>query len=156
MLGLTIFRHYSYFIIRKYILCVCERSTEDMNVKAILPDSQGSPRALVRVNHCTSLLCLWRDQFSSVQSHSHFRLCDLMDCSPPGPSVHHQLPELAQTHVHRVGDAIQPSHPLSSPSPAFSLSQHQGLWREITFQKRTCFFLFFMAEYLLFLCHLWW
>ena len=51
-----------------------------------------------------------------------------MACSTPGLPVHHQLPELAQTHVHWVGDAIQPSHPLSSPSPpAFNLSQHQGL-----------------------------
>ena len=51
-----------------------------------------------------------------------------MDCSMPGFPVHHQLPELAQTHVHRVSDAIQPSHPLSSPSPpAFNLPQHQGL-----------------------------
>ena len=50
-----------------------------------------------------------------------------MGCSIPGLPVHHQLPELAQTHVHRVGDAIQPSHPLSSPSlSAFNLSQHQG------------------------------
>ena len=49
-----------------------------------------------------------------------------MDCSTPGLPVHHQLPELTQTHVHRVGDFIQPSHPLSSPSPpSFSLSQHQ-------------------------------
>ena len=51
-----------------------------------------------------------------------------MGCSMPGLPVHHQLPEPAQTHVHLVGDAIQPSHPLSSPSPpAFSLSQHQVL-----------------------------
>ena len=51
-----------------------------------------------------------------------------MDCSMPGSRVHHQLLELAQTHVHWVGDAIQPSHPLSSSSPpAFNLSQHQGL-----------------------------
>ena len=51
-----------------------------------------------------------------------------MDCSTPGLPVRHQLPELAQTHVHRVGNAIQPSHPLRSPSPlAFNLSQHQGL-----------------------------
>ena len=50
-----------------------------------------------------------------------------MDWSMPGFSVHHQLPELTQTHVHRVSDAIQPSHPLSFPSPAFNLSQHQGL-----------------------------
>ena len=54
-----------------------------------------------------------------------------MDCSTPGFLVHHQLPELAQTHVHRVGDAIKPSHPLSSLSPpAFNLSQHQCLSRE--------------------------
>ncbi|XP_070214701.1 phosphopantothenoylcysteine decarboxylase isoform X2 [Bos mutus] len=53
--------------------------------------------------------------------------CNPMDCSTPGFPVLHHLPELAQTHVHRVDDAIQPSHPLSSPSPpAFSLSQHQG------------------------------
>ena len=51
-----------------------------------------------------------------------------MDCSTPGFPVHHQLPKLAQTHIHRVGDVIQPSHPLSFPSPpAFNLSQHQGL-----------------------------
>ena len=51
-----------------------------------------------------------------------------MDCSTPGLPVHHQLPEFTQTHALRVGDAIQPSHPLSSPSPpAFNLSQHQGL-----------------------------
>ena len=57
-------------------------------------------------------------------------LCDPVDRSTPGLPVHHQLPELAQTHVHRVGDAIQPSHPLSSPSPpALNLSQHQGLSR---------------------------
>jgi len=57
-------------------------------------------------------------------------LCDPMDCSTPGLPVHHQLLEFAQTHVHRVGDAIQSSHPLSSPSPpAFNLSQHQGLFQ---------------------------
>ena len=52
-------------------------------------------------------------------------LCNPMDCSTPRFPVHHQLPEITQTHVHRVGDVIQPSHPLLSPSPpAFSLSQH--------------------------------
>ena len=50
-----------------------------------------------------------------------------MDCSIPGLPVHHQFPEFPLTHVHRVGDAIQPSHPLLPPSPAFNLSQHQGL-----------------------------
>ena len=49
-------------------------------------------------------------------------LCDPIDCSTPGFPVHHQLPELAQTHVYRVGDAIQPSHPLSSPPPSFNVS----------------------------------
>ena len=56
-------------------------------------------------------------------------LCNPMDYSTPGFPVLHHLPELAQTHVHRVGDAIQPSHPLSFPSPAFNLSQHQGLFQ---------------------------
>ena len=56
-------------------------------------------------------------------------LCHPMDCSTPGLPVHHQLPELSQTHVPQVGDAIQPSYPLSPPSPsAFNLSQHQGLF----------------------------
>ena len=63
--------------------------------------------------------------FSSV-AQSCPTLCDPMDCSTPGFPVHHQLSELAQTHVHRVGDAIQPSHPLSSPSPAFNLYQPSG------------------------------
>ena len=57
-------------------------------------------------------------------------LCHPMNCSTPGLPVHHQLPEFTQTHVHRVGDAIQPSHPLSSPSPpAPNPSQHQGLFQ---------------------------
>ena len=69
-------------------------------------------------------------QFSSV-AQSCPTLCDLMDCSTPGFPVHHQLPELSQTHIYRVINAIQPSHPLSSPSPpAFNLSQHQGLFTE--------------------------
>ena len=68
-------------------------------------------------------------QFSSV-TQSCPTLCDPKDCSTPGLPVHHQLPELAQTHVHQVGDANQPSHPLSSPSPpTFNLSQHQGLFQ---------------------------
>ena len=57
-------------------------------------------------------------------------LCDPMDCSMPGFPVHHTLPEFTQTHVHWVGDAIQPSYPLSSPSSsAFNFSQHQGLFQ---------------------------
>ena len=55
-------------------------------------------------------------------------LCNHMDCSTPGFPVHYQLPELAETHVHRVSDAIQPSHPLLSSSPAFNLTQNQDLF----------------------------
>ena len=68
--------------------------------------------------------------FSSVQS--CLTLCDPMDCRMPSFPVQPQLPELAQTHVHQVGDAIQPSHPLSSPSPAFNLSQHQDLFQRVS------------------------
>ena len=67
--------------------------------------------------------------FSSV-AQSCPTLCDPIDCSTPGLPVHHQLPEFTQTHVHRVGDAIQPSHPRSSPSPpAPNPSQHQSLFQ---------------------------
>ena len=63
-----------------------------------------------------------RDVFSfSSVAQLCLTLCNPMDCSTPGFSVHHQLLELAQTHIHRVGDAIQPSHPLSSPSPPASI-----------------------------------
>ena len=71
-------------------------------------------------------------QFSSV-AQLCLTLCNPMDCSTPGFLVHHQLLELAQTHVCWGGDAIQPSHPLLSPSsPAFSLSQHQGLFQWVS------------------------
>ena len=76
------------------------------------------------------LQLLYIYHFSSV-TQSCLPHCDSMDCSKPGLNVHHQLPELIQTHIHRVGDAIQPSHPLLSPSPpACNLSQHQGLFYE--------------------------
>ena len=77
------------------------------------------------------------NSFGKIFSTVHFStvaqscptLCDPMDCSPPGIPVHHQVPKLAQTHVHRVSDAIQPPHSLLSPSPpAFNLSQHQVLF----------------------------
>ena len=68
-------------------------------------------------------------QFSSV-TQSCLTLCDPMNRSTPGLPVRHQLPEFTQTHVHRVSDAIQPSHPLSSPSPpAHNPSQHQSLFQ---------------------------
>ena len=71
-------------------------------------------------------------RFSSV-AQSRPTLCDPMDCSTPGFPVHHQLPEYTQTHVHWVGDAIQPFYPLSSLSPpALNLSQHQGLFKWVS------------------------
>ena len=78
-----------------------------------------------------SIMC----SVSSVQSLSRVQLFvkDSVDCSTPGLPVLHQLLELGQTHIQRVGDAIQPSHPLSSPSPpALSLSQHQGLFQWVS------------------------
>ena len=84
-------------------------------------------------------LAVWRNRvfrkFISVQfSHSAMSwLCSLMDFSMPGLPVHHQLTELAQIPIHQVSDAIQPSHPLSSPSlPAFNLSQHQNLFKWVS------------------------
>ena len=70
-------------------------------------------------------------QFSSV-AQSCPTLGDPMNCSTPGIPVYHQLPEFTQTHIHRVSDAIQPTHPLSSPSPAPNPSQHQSLFQEYT------------------------
>ena len=68
-------------------------------------------------------------KFSSV-AQLCLTLCNPMNCSTPGLPVHHQLPEFTQTHVHQVSDAIQPSHPLSSPSPPVpNPSQHQSLFQ---------------------------
>ena len=89
---------------------------------------------------CKLVQPLWRtvwNSFGSVQfslvAQSCLTLCDPMDCSMPGLPVHHQLPGFTQTHVHWIGDAIQPSHSLSSPSPpAFNLSQHQGHFQGVS------------------------
>ena len=97
-------------------------------------------------------------QFSSV-TQSCLTFCNPMDYSMTGFSVLHQLPKLAQTHVHRVSDTIQPFHPLSSPSPAFDLSQHQGLFQWVSsshqavkvseFQlQRLCFQWIFRVDFL--------
>ena len=85
-------------------------------------------------------------QFSSV-TQSCPTLCDPMDCSMPGFPVHHQLPEFTQTNVHRVGDAIQPFHPLSSPPPAFSLSQYLGLFKWVNSSQQVAKVLEFQLQY---------
>ena len=77
---------------------------------------------------------------------SCWTLCDPMDCSRSGFPVLHYLPEFAQTHVHCVGDAIQPSRPLSSPSPAFSLSQHQGLFQWVSSSQQVAKVLEFQRQ----------
>ena len=77
-------------------------------------------------------VCVSSVQFSSVAK-SCPSLCNPMNRSMPGLPVHHQLPESTQTHVHRVNDVIQPSHPLSSPSlPTLNLSQHQGFFQWVS------------------------
>ena len=99
--------------------------------------STNSPEDLLEniylhLSQVPSLSLLRYLQFSSV-AQSCLTLCNPMDCSTPGFPVRYQLPELAQTHVHWVSDAIQPSHSLSSPSlPAFNLSQHQGLFQGVS------------------------
>ena len=110
-------------------------------LQGIIPTQRQNPGLL----HCRQIL-YWQshqespaaewthikhtvDQFSSV-TQSCPTVCNPMNCSMPGLPVHRQLPEFTQTHVHWIGDAIQPSHPLSSPfPPASNPSQHQGLFQ---------------------------
>ena len=94
----------------------------------------GGPRKLMCL---LQELPLYVVQFSSV-SQSCQTLCDPMNHSTPGLLVHHQLPEFTQTHVHQVSDAIQPSHPLSSPSPPTpNPSQHQSLFQWVNSSQST-------------------
>ena len=104
-------------------------------LQGIFP-TQESNLSLLSLLHCRQILNPLNHQGSphhkliSSVDQSCLILCNPMNCSPPGLPVHHRLPEFTQTHVHRVGDAIQPSHPLSSPSPpAPNPSQRQGLFQ---------------------------
>ena len=92
--------------------------------------SQGSPRSVAHRPGQWAAHPLYAElQFNSVQSLSRVRPCNPMNHSMPGLPLHHQLPEFTQTHVHQVADAIQPSHPLMSPSPpAPNPYQHQALF----------------------------
>ena len=95
---------------------------------------------------CLFLICI----FSSVQLSCSVMSdsCDCMDCSTPGLPAHHQLLEFTQTRVHWVGDAIQPSHPLSSPShPAFNLSQHYGLFQWVSSSNQVAKVLEFQLQH---------
>ena len=96
-------------------------------LSSVFPSIRVFPMSQLFVSHGQNIGASASLSVSSV-AQSYPALCNPMDCCMPAFLVHHQLPELAQTHVHRVGDAIQSSHPLLSPSPsAFSLSQLQGL-----------------------------
>ena len=100
-------------------------------------------------NHAFVKALVWgiyKEHFSSFQLFSCVWLCN-MDRSTPGFPVHHQLLELAQTHILRVGDTIQPSHPLSSPSPpAFNTSQHQSLFQWVSSSHQVAKVLEFSAS----------
>ena len=105
-------------------------------LKVWLPSTDCGVRSLIKAGDLQrqdkSSLVADSVHFSSV-AQSCLTLRETMDCSTPGFPVHHQLPELTQTHVHWVSDAIQPSHPLLSPSPpTFNLSQPQGLFQWIS------------------------
>ena len=100
-----------------------------------LPQTETDRKLRAKTQKVPEMQCLnfglkkeyFQRQFSSV-AQSCPSLCEPMDCSTPGLPVYNQLPEFTQIHVHWIGDGIQPSHPLSSPSPpASSLSKHQGL-----------------------------
>ena len=94
-------------------------------------------------------------QFSSV-AQSFLTLCNPMNRSTPGLPIHHQLPEFTQTHVHQVGDAIQPSHPLSSPSPpAPNPSQDQGLFQWVNSSHEVAKVLEFQFQHQSFQCQDW-
>ena len=96
--------------------------------RAIMENSMEISQKMKNRATTRSNIPFWIYPASSV-AQMCLALCNPMDCSTPGFPVHHQLPELAPTHVPQVSDAIQPSHPLSSPSaPAPNPSQHQGLF----------------------------
>ena len=112
-------------------------STRDSQESSPTPQFKSSNSLALSFLYSSALISIHSVQFSSV-TQSCPTLCDPMNHSTPGLPVHHQLPEFTQTHVHRVGDAIQPSHPLSSPSPpAPNPFQYQGLlqwvnsWHEV-------------------------
>ena len=108
--------------------------------------TQGPNPGLLHCSHQGSPTSLVQSVCSVTQSCP--TLCDPVDCSTLGFPVHHQLPEPTQTHVHWVGDAIQPSHPLlSSSPPIFNLSQHQGLFQWVSFSHQEAKVLEFQLQH---------
>ena len=102
--------------------------SEDEPKNLLMKGKEESKKVALKLNTQKIKIMASGPIISSV-AQSGPTLCNFMDCSRPGFPIHHQLPELPQTHVHHVGDAIQPSYPLLPASPpAFNLSQHQGLF----------------------------
>ena len=112
--------------------------TLDQLVRIFWGGTLASMSSMCRWFQCsTKFENLWFRLLYSIQFSSVIQSCQTLsntiDCSMPGLSVHHQLPEPTQTHVHHISDPIQLSHPLSSPSPpTFNLSQHQGLFQWVS------------------------
>ena len=121
----------------------CSMSKPRDQQKCPTSTSYQLPSLLLIISKEPSLL----PQFSSV-THSYPTLCDPMNYRTPGLPAHQQLPEFTQTHVHWVSDGIQPSHPLSSPSPpTFNLSQHQGLFKWVRFSHEVAKVLEFQLQH---------
>ena len=112
--------------------------------KSLCSNEDPAPPKLINKQSCFFCFFL-KHQFSSVHSLSRVWLCDPMDCCIPGLPGHQQLLEFTQTNVYWVSDAIQPSHPLSFPSPpAFNLSQHQGFSQWVSWWSKYWSFSFRM------------
>ena len=130
---IAFFQIFFHILQRSFLAFFCINFLEHLLLDLIL----GTVESLLLMNEIFFSIIisnsLWMvHQFSSITQLCP-TLCDPIDCSMPGFPVHYQLPEPAQTHVHRASDAIQPSHPLSSPSsPAFNLPQHQGLFKWVS------------------------
>ena len=124
------------FVCACVCVCVCVYKKSrwwDLGVPKGIPAHRPSPVTQWFLKFTHSLLLELKYWICCSVSKSCLTVFDPMDCSMPGFPAHHHLPEFSQIHVHRVSDAIQPSHPLSSPSfPAFNLSQHQGLFQWVS------------------------
>ena len=116
---------HSHVAIHRIMKLYTKLQSHAWNHKPRAETSHGTRSLWIKPQHCT-----WPHLWSVTSSlRKHYTL--IVDYSTPGFPVCHQLPELAQTHVQIVSVAIQPSHPLSSPSPAFNFSQHQSLFKSI-------------------------
>ena len=120
------------------VVCICLSQTLNPSLPHTLPLSS---------HKSVPSLCLWAC-FCFVTSVQFSRVRFFTTCSTPGFPVHHQLPEFTQTHVHRVSDAIQSSHPLLNPSPpTFSLSQHQSLFQWVSSSHQVARVLVFQLQH---------